>query len=107
MIGMIEGQGHLVEINRSNPLHLDAQGRMGADAPERTLFQSMVFDSLAAVNEDQQRSAQLYEQMILDPDSVDVHDVTIAAAEANMSLNMAKTILNRAVEAYKGIINMR
>ena len=39
--------------------------------------------------------------MITDPESVDVHDVTIALAEANLSLSMTKAIIDRAIRAYR------
>ena len=45
--------------------------------------------------------------MITDPDSVDVHDVTIALAEANLALSMTKAVVDRALAAYREIINVR
>jgi flagellar hook-basal body complex protein FliE len=53
------------------------------------------------------KATDLYQKMVTDPNSVDVHDVTLAAAEASMSLNLAKTVVERAVQAYRDIINMR
>jgi flagellar hook-basal body complex protein FliE len=45
--------------------------------------------------------------MITDPDSVDVHDVTISLAEANMALNITKAVLDRVVRAYRDITSAR
>ena len=53
------------------------------------------------------KSTELAEQMIINPDSVDPHDVTIAMAKANTSLQMAKTVLDHALKAYREIINIR
>jgi flagellar hook-basal body complex protein FliE len=47
------------------------------------------------------------EAMLVDPDSVDAHDVTIAMAKANMSLNITRTVLDRVVRGWKDIINTR
>ena len=60
-----------------------------------------------AANADQMNSQDLFVKMITEPDSVEVHDVTIAMAKANMSLQMTKSIVDGAVKAYKDIINMR
>jgi flagellar hook-basal body complex protein FliE len=45
--------------------------------------------------------------MITDPDSVNVHDVTVALAEANLALSMTKAVVDRALAAYREIINVR
>jgi len=63
--------------------------------------------ALDDVNAYQTRSSDLAKRMVVDPDSVDVQDVTIAMAEANLSLNLAKTILSRVVTAWKDVINTR
>ena len=39
------------------------------------------------------------------PDAVDPHDVTIAMAKANMSLNITRTVLDRVVRAWRDLIN--
>jgi flagellar hook-basal body complex protein FliE len=59
------------------------------------------------VNDKQRIASQLGQQMITDPDSVNVHDVTIAMAEANLSLSMTKVIVDRALRAYREIISTR
>ena len=45
--------------------------------------------------------------MITHPDEVEPHDVTIAMAQAEMSLNLTKAIVDRAVKAYNDITAMR
>jgi flagellar hook-basal body complex protein FliE len=45
--------------------------------------------------------------MVTDPTSVNVEDVTIALAEANLSLSMTKAVVDRALAAYREIINVR
>ncbi|MBN1836230.1 MAG: flagellar hook-basal body complex protein FliE [Spirochaetales bacterium] len=63
--------------------------------------------ALGQVNDLQTRSMDMAQAMITDPDSVDIHDVTIALAEANLSLSMTKAIMDRAIRAYQEIINVR
>ena len=70
-------------------------------------FEDAMLQAMEGVNAYQAKSEDLIQQMIVDPDSVDAQDVTIAMAEANLSLNLAKTILSRVVTAWKDVINTR
>jgi flagellar hook-basal body complex protein FliE len=38
---------------------------------------------------------------------VDAHEVTLAMSRANMSLNIARTVLDRVVRAWRDLINTR
>jgi flagellar hook-basal body complex protein FliE len=44
---------------------------------------------------------------ITEPDSVDIQDITIAEAKANLSLNITRTLLDRIVRGWKEVINTR
>lgn len=77
----------------------------GAAAPSS--FEDALLKALDGVSASQAKSDDILTKMVADPDSVDVQDVTIAMAEANMSLNLAKTILSRVVTAWKDVINTR
>ncbi len=70
-------------------------------------FQDALLKAIDGVNADQQKTSGLIQQMVVAPDTVNAHDVTIAMAEANLSLNLAKTILNRIVTGWKEVINSR
>lgn len=100
--------GDLVDIKRTNPLHLNSDGKQ---APlvnsEGISFEKMMLEALDGVNNDQMDTSALMEQMVTNPDSVDVHDVTIAMAKADMSLNVTKAVIDKAVAAYKEITALR
>jgi flagellar hook-basal body complex protein FliE len=70
-------------------------------------FEKAMLQALDSVNSDQNQSTDLMQTMITDPESVDPHDVTIAMAKANLSLNIARTVLSRVVQDWKEIINTR
>jgi len=70
-------------------------------------FEEALLSAMDGVSSYQNESEDLIQRMIVDPDSVDAQDVTIAMAEANLSLNLAKTILSRVVTAWKDVINTR
>ncbi|MFP4484048.1 MAG: flagellar hook-basal body complex protein FliE [Spirochaetota bacterium] len=70
-------------------------------------FNRMLFDSLNEVNGYQQEHENLSVQSIINPDSVDPHDVTLAAAKANLSLSITKSVVDRVLQAYREITNLR
>lgn len=66
-------------------------------------FESYLLDALSYVNGKQQSSDQIAQQLIVDPDSVDVHDVTIAMAEAKLSLSMAQAVIDKMISGWSEI----
>ena len=80
-----------------------AEGSAGTGAS----FENALLKALDGTNDYQGKSEDLLQSMVVNPDSVDAQDVTIAMAEANLSLNLAKTIMSRVVTAWKDVINSR
>jgi flagellar hook-basal body complex protein FliE len=78
-----------------------------AGATQAPSFENALLKALDGVSASQGKSDNLLQQVVANPNSVDAQDVTIAMAEANMSLNLAKTILSRVVTAWKDVINTR
>jgi len=70
-------------------------------------FEDALLKAIDGVNTDQNKTSNLIQQMVVAPDSVNAHDVTIAMAESNLSLNLARTILDRIVRGWKDVINTR
>lgn len=121
----------ILQLARTNSLQYTADGRSGVQAlakdavqgalgaagigsgtttssvDDPSSFGNAMLKALDSVNADQQKSNDLVEQMLVDPDSVDAHEITIGMAEASLSLNLAKTLLSRVVTAWKDVINTR
>ncbi|MDR2433623.1 MAG: flagellar hook-basal body complex protein FliE [Treponema sp.] len=70
-------------------------------------FEKAMLQALDKVSASQQAASALQREAIINPDSVDVHDITIAQAEASMSLNITRNILSRLVQGWKDLINTR
>jgi flagellar hook-basal body complex protein FliE len=70
-------------------------------------FGSLLLKALDDVNTLQQEPLRLNEKMITEPNSVDIHDITLASAKATLSLSITKELIDRALRAYKEIINIR
>ena len=71
------------------------------------IFSDTMLKALDKVSGRQGHYENLIQQAMLEPDSVNVEDIAMAEAEAAMSLNITRTILNRIVQAWKDIINTR
>ncbi len=107
-LGPKEVMGDAVRMKMTDPRHLDESGTMPAKQKEAgTGFSAAFTEALNGVNDLLNRCTDMAEQMIINPDSVDSHDVTIAMAKANTSLQMTKTILDSALKAYREIISIR
>jgi flagellar hook-basal body complex protein FliE len=80
----------------------------GADTVTRSgTFEQTMLQALDQVSGYQQFASNIEQQAITDPESVDVHDVTTAQAKAMLSLNIARTVLNRVVQGWRDLINTR
>jgi len=99
--------GHILELAMSNPRHMQGESFGPSPAVTGKSFGSMLLESLNSVNEMQQTSEALAVQAVTDPESVNAHDITIAAAKANMSLSITKNIVDRVIQAYREIQNIR
>ena len=88
---------------------INQMGRMiGSEAAVRSGgFADAMLQALDGVSAHQQFATNLHEMAIIDPDSVNAHDITIAQAEASMSLNITRNILNRLVQSWRDLINTR
>lgn len=69
-------------------------------------FSSFFKDALSEVNELQIISDE-YKDLLVTGDVDNLHDVTIAAEKANVSLQLTLGIRNKVVEAYKEIMRMQ
>ncbi len=109
----IKPRGDVVQLVRTDPRHMAGIGG-GAPAlrstdgggPEQD-FGKLLLGALGGVNDMQKQATELTNRMITRPDSVNVQDVMIASAEANLAISMTKAIVDRALAAYREIINVR
>jgi len=123
-IPVIRAKGHVVTLARTDARHLAGTGLKAGPGPapgpspaSRSVtfpresptasFGQLFTNAFERVNESLLRSQALSEQMITDPDSVDVHDLSIAMAEANLAISMTKNIVDRAVRAYREVTAVR
>jgi len=106
-LGPREGSGDTVRLNATHKAHFGAPKEEVSDDQFVTEFSRALRDAFYRVNNMQRNSEELTKQLAVNPDSVDIHDVTIAAEKARLSLMLTKSIVDRITQAYRELINMR
>ena len=66
-------------------------------------FEQYLVDAVSSMNNQQLTVNTMEKKLITNPDSVDIHDVTIAVAKAQMSLSLAQTVIDRIVTGWSEI----
>lgn len=70
-------------------------------------FGDYLLQAFQSMNDQQIEAGDMQKKVITDPDSVDLHDVTIAMSKARMSLNLANSIIDRIVSGWSEITTTR
>ena len=107
-----------VQMTRTNPAHVGTakltsivpgQGNTNQIQNEKNFgsFESYLVNAVSAMNGQQLDVNRVQEQLITDPDSVDIHDVTTAMAKAQMSLSLAQTVIDRLVTGWNELSTNR
>ena len=81
---------------------------LGADMDIRAgTFSQAMLHALDQVSVYQQVASVTNQAALLDPDSINVEDVSMAQAQASISLNITRNVLNRLVQGWRDLINTR
>ena len=64
---------------------------------------NMVFAALEKVNSLQNDVSRLEKKFVTEPDSINVHDITIAMAKADSALELAHEVIDRIITAWEKI----
>ncbi len=107
-----------LQMTRTNPAHVGSakltslipgQGNSNPVQNDKTMgsFESYLVNAVAEMNSQQLNVGKVSEQLMTDPDSVDIHDVTTAMAKAQMSLSLAQTVIDRLVTGWNELSTNR
>ena len=102
-----QAQGNVLQLTRTHQAHHAGAREPIPQQPRETGFRDALVGSLEEVNSQQISHEQLSVQSIVDPESVDPHDLTIAAAKATTSLSITRNVIDRVTQAYRDITNLR
>jgi flagellar hook-basal body complex protein FliE len=87
---------------------LALENKIGAEGiTQAGTFEKAMLQALDKVSDSQHFASTLAKEAVINPDSVDIHDVTIAQAEASMSFSITRNILSRLVQSWRDLINTR
>ncbi len=96
-----------MSLTRTHQQHLQGKRESFGEGVAEIGFRDALLGSLNEVNAQQVSHEQLSVQAIVDPESVDPHDLTIAAAKASTSLSITRNVVDRVIQAYRDITNLR
>lgn len=100
-------KGHNVSLKVDDTTHMDDSVKKPVNDDVTGSFKGMLMETIGKVNNLQVDSNELYQQMIYEPESVDIHQVMIAQQKAETSLAMTKAVRDGAIQAYKELTNLR
>ncbi len=70
-------------------------------------FGEVLRKAFEEVNDQQILADEMTQKLVFDPNSVDIHDVMIAAEKARMSLTFTKAIADGFIRAYRELTTIR
>ena len=113
MISMVQtNSGHMGPLNSpyagSGKNILALEKKIGAEhVTGAGTFEQAMLQALDKVSGRDQYASALHAEAIVNPDSIDAHDITIAQEMATMSLSITRNILSRVVQGWRDLINTR
>ncbi|MBP5753864.1 MAG: flagellar hook-basal body complex protein FliE [Treponema sp.] len=114
-----------LELNRTNPAHvgtralIDTSKKLQMDSfgnvtdtdaqpgKVKKSFESYLIDAVSEMNDQQVQLTAIQEKVVTDPDSVNIEEVTTAMAKAQMSLNLAQTVIDRLISGWNELSQNR
>ncbi|MDR2468061.1 MAG: flagellar hook-basal body complex protein FliE [Spirochaetaceae bacterium] len=95
------------KIGAESVLRMGSVGAAGIGRHDNASFANAMLNALDGVSSLQHRATDLEQQAVISPDSINVESVSIAQAEATLSLSITRTILSRLTQAWRDLINTR
>ena len=100
--------GHIVRLNTTDPLHFSGEAKIVHENDDVSgSFADMLNGAISKTNDLQIDAEQLMQQMIVNPKSVDIHQVMIATQKAEVAIGLTKAVRDGAINAYRELINLR
>ena len=92
--------------NLNKPINLSGVENIKGNEASKPSFEEYLKDSLKEVN-DVQIEAERQGTLLATGQAENIHDVTIAATKAKISLDLTMAVRNKVVESYKEIMRMQ
>jgi flagellar hook-basal body complex protein FliE len=82
-------------------------GAAGLNRHDGASFSDAMLHAIDNVSGLSNRADDLQTRAIVDPQAVNIHDITLAQSEAYMALDVSATILNRLTQGWRDLLNTR
>lgn len=93
-------------LNQMRIMSLQAANRPVQETAGSTDFSSVLQQSLASVNDTQQRAEKMVEAFEMGVPNVSLAQVMVETQKANVSFQAMLQVRNKLVDAYKDVMNM-
>jgi flagellar hook-basal body complex protein FliE len=93
-------------LSQMRTMSLQAAGRPVQETGASTDFSSLLQQSIASVNETQQRAGNMLEAFESGTANVSLAEVMVESQKANVSFQAMLQVRNKLVDAYKDVMNM-
>lgn len=103
----ITPKGDKVSISISDTRHYGDPIKTHSPDDVAESFADVLKMSLEKVNDLQVHADDLTQKIVYDPNSVDVHEVMLAAEKARISITFTKTLIDGVVKTYRDLSNLR
>jgi flagellar hook-basal body complex protein FliE len=108
MITNVSFNGNVIRMNSSDPLHYTNDEPLKRDVDDVSgSFADMLKSAVAKTNDLQVDAETLMKRMVVEPESVDIHQVMIATQKAEIALGLTKAVRDGAINAYRELMNLR
>jgi flagellar hook-basal body complex protein FliE len=101
--------GDIINLKVSRKNHIvDNNQKIAKDnnSPAES-FAKLFANAVNQTNDLEIKSNELTNQLAINPDSVDIHDVQIASEKAEMGILLTKGIIDRVIRSYRELMNLR
>ena len=99
--------GNVVQMKTSHPLHYTGIKEKLLDENVTGSFAGALMKAVGKVNNLLVDANDLTQKMIHEPESVDIHNVMIAAQKAEIALSFTKSVRDEAIRSYRDLMNLR
>ncbi len=105
-----EVSGFNVPMKITNMKHIVSDGLTTSGTEKRTegeSFATLLRNAFYDLNSVELRKDNMMQQFIVDPNSVNIEDLTISLAKAELSFGFARSVAEKVISAYREISNLR
>jgi len=95
-----------LKVSRKNHITDFSKKIVNNDSPAES-FSKMFAEALNTTNNLELDANDIANQMAINPDSVNIHDVQIASEKAEMGILLTKGIIDRVIRSYRELMNLR